>query len=362
MIRSILHKTAPLKYSLSAKNFSTLQLTSVVQAQISNALHVPRLYADVNDKMPSTYWDYESYEYKVGNSDDYEVTDKIGRGKYSEVFEGFNVVTNQKVIIKILKPIKSRKIKREIRILEILKGNPNIVTLLDVIKPTGPKMYPSYVFECLDDSDFKSLIPQLNDFEVRYYMYEILKALDYAHSKGIMHRDVKPQNIIVNHKTKMLKLIDWGLGEFYHPGHEYHVRVASRYYKGPELLVDDQYYDYSLDIWSAGVMFAGMILKKEPFFKGKDNEDQLVKITNVLGTDKLYAYLEKYGLKLGPKYAGLIYKMSETPWSAFVNAANDDLATPEAIDLISKMLVYDKSERILAKEALEHPYFDPVRK
>lgn len=74
-----------------------------------------------------------------------------------------------------------------------------------------------------------------------------------------MHRDVKPQNIIVNHHKKILKLIDWGLAEFYHMGQDYNVRVASRYFKGPELLVDYNYYDYSLDIWSTGAMFSSMV-------------------------------------------------------------------------------------------------------
>lgn len=75
-----------------------------------------------------------------------------------------------------------------------------------------------------------------------------------------MHRDVKPQNIIVDHDNKVLKLIDWGLAEFYHISKDYNVRVASRYFKGPELLVDDIYYDYSLDIWSTGAMFAGIVI------------------------------------------------------------------------------------------------------
>jgi len=114
--------------------------------------------------------------------------------------------------------------------------------------------------------DFRSLIPDMNDMEVRFYLYELLKviitikkALDFCHSRGIMHRDVKPQNIIVNPKKQVLKLIDWGLAEFYHMGQDYNVRVASRYFKGPELLVDYNYYDYSLDVWSTGAMFASMV-------------------------------------------------------------------------------------------------------
>ena len=74
-----------------------------------------------------------------------------------------------------------------------------------------------------------------------------------------MHRDVKPHNVMIDHEKRQLRLIDWGLAEFYHPGTEYNVRVASRYFKGPELLVDFQEYDYSLDMWSLGCMFASMV-------------------------------------------------------------------------------------------------------
>ena len=125
---------------------------------------------------------------------------------------------------------------------------------------------------------------------------------------GIMHRDVKPHNLIINHKTKELRLIDWGLAEFYTPGQEYNVRVASRYFKGPELLVDNIYYDYSLDIWSLGCMMAGMIFKKEPFFQGHDNYDQLVKIAKVLGTEDLYKCSSKYDLTFDTHYNCLLGK------------------------------------------------------
>ena len=101
---------------------------------------------------------------------------------------------------------------------------------------------------------------------MKFYIYEILKGLDYCHSMGIIHRDVKPHNIMIDHKKRRLRIIDWGLAEFYHPAQNYNVRVASRYFKGPELLVNYNYYDYSLDIWSLGCMFAGMLFHREPFF------------------------------------------------------------------------------------------------
>lgn len=111
----------------------------------------------------------------------------------------------------------------------------------------------------LQNTDFKTLYPKFTDFDVRYYIHELLKALDFCHSKGIMHRDVKPHNVMIDHERRTLRLIDWGLAEFYHPGTEYNVRVASRYFKGPELLVDFQEYDYSLDMWSLGCMYASMV-------------------------------------------------------------------------------------------------------
>jgi casein kinase II subunit alpha len=214
------------------------------------------------------------------DQDIYEVNRKIGRGKYSEVFAGVNLNNNSKCVVKILKPVKKKKIKREIKILQNLSGGKNIIQLLDIVRDPVSKT-PCLIFEHVNNVDFKILYPTLSDYDIRYYIYELLKALEFAHSNGIMHRDVKPHNVMIDHEKRELRLIDWGLAEFYHPGQEYNVRVASRYFKGPELLVDFQEYDYSLDMWSLGCMFAGMIFKKEPFFHGQDNYDQLIKITKV---------------------------------------------------------------------------------
>ena len=160
--------------------------------------------------------------------------------------------------MKILKPVKKKKIKREIKILQNLCGGKNIIQLLDVVRDTQSKT-PSLIFEHINNLDFKVLYPTLSDYDIRYYILELLKALDFCHSNGIMHRDVKPHNVMIDHEKKSLRLIDWGLAEFYHPGREYNVRVASRYFKGPEILVDNHFYDYQLDTWSTGCMLAGMM-------------------------------------------------------------------------------------------------------
>ncbi len=143
------------------------------------------------------------------------------------------------------------QIKREIKILRNLQGGPNVIKLLDVVRDPGSRT-PSLVFEHVNAADFKVLYPTLSDMDIRYYIHELLKALDFCHSMGVMHRDVKPHNVMIDHNKRELRLIDWGLAEMYHPGKEYNVRVASRYFKGPELLVDLQDYDYALDMWSLG--------------------------------------------------------------------------------------------------------------
>lgn len=150
------------------------------------------------------------------------------------------MVNYQKCVIKVLKPVKKKKIKREIKILQNLAGGPNIVALLDVVRdsqvitcPTSPhplfrglshppvgvhsenphqgsvsdnedlqSKTPSLIFEYVNNTDFRSLYPKFNDFDVRYYIYELLKALDYCHSKGIMHRDVKPHNVMIDHENR----------------------------------------------------------------------------------------------------------------------------------------------------------------
>eukprot|EP01116_Phalansterium_solitarium_P023601 TRINITY_DN8360_c0_g1_i2.p1 TRINITY_DN8360_c0_g1~~TRINITY_DN8360_c0_g1_i2.p1 ORF type:complete len:255 (-),score=34.18 TRINITY_DN8360_c0_g1_i2:19-687(-) len=143
-----------------------------------------RIYSDVNLHRPKEYWNYEVLNVTWGDQEDYEIIKKVGRGKYSEVFEGMNVATGAKCVIKILKPVKKKKIRREIKILQNLCGGENIIQLLDVVRDP-PTKTPSLVFEHVNNIDFKALYPTLTDYDIRYYIHELLKALDYAHSNGM---------------------------------------------------------------------------------------------------------------------------------------------------------------------------------
>lgn len=326
-----------------------------MQGQIS----IAREYANVNQEMPKSYWDYDELEICWNAQDNYEIIRKVGRGKYSEVFEGINIVKGEKCVIKVLKPIKKKKIKREVKILQNLSGGVNVIQLLDIVRDPTSKS-PALIFEHVNNQDFKTLYPKLTDFDVRYYILELIKALDFCHSRGIMHRDVKPHNVMIDHEHRKLRLIDWGLAEFYHAGTSYNVRVASRYFKGPELLVDFQEYDYSLDMWSLGCMFASMIFRKEPFFHGQDNFDQLVVIAKVLGTDSLDEYLEKYDITLDSQFDSILAKYPRKAWRSFVNPDNERYISDEALDFLDHLLRYDHQERYTPREAMQHPYFTPV--
>lgn len=293
----------------------------------------------------------------------YELIKKIGRGKYSEVYEGIDTTNDNRIVVKVLKPVKSTKIRREIKILNTVQGGPNIVKLLDMVKDEDTNT-PALIMEYVNtrDCSLRQNMLKFTDFDIRYYIYEILVGLDYCHSKGVMHRDLKPGNVMIDPEERKVRIIDWGLAEFYHPNMEYNVRVATRHYKGPELLVDYREYDYSLDMWSLGCMLAGMIFQQDPFFKGKDNKDQLVKIVKVLGSRKFKSYCKKYEIYLDSKYMEKLSRFEPVEWDQFVDESNQHLVNDEALDLLDKLLVYDHAKRILPQEAFSHPYFKPVLK
>jgi casein kinase II subunit alpha len=323
-----------------------------------NEVTVSKVYVDANEKRGPEWYDIENWELPKGSLEPYEILDWIGTGKYSDVFTGLK--DDEVVAIKVLKPVRPQKYNREAKILLNLRGGPNIVKLYDVLQNPKTMQY-SFVFEYVEESDYNDLFPNITDMETRLYLYQLLKALDFAHSCGIMHRDVKPLNILFDRKTHKLRLIDWGLADFYHPKQRYNIHVASRHFKPPELLLDYQYYDYSIDMWSFGVTMAGIIFKKTPFFRGNDDLDMVNKIVAVLGGQQLQSYLEKYGIPLPDCLNKSLFRVKAKPWANFITNETKHLACPEALDLISKCVRFDHTERITAAEALNHPYFDLVR-
>ncbi|VUC28478.1 unnamed protein product [Clonostachys rosea] len=291
-----------------------------------------------------------SLELAPSNPDNYEIRTSLknnsssswstctGYGRYSDVFEGVNVQTALRCAIKSLKTTRDDHIRREIKVLEALRGGVNIITLLDIV--TGDQDRPtSLVFELADHVDFRSLYPRFSSADVRFYTRELLRALEFAHDKGVMHRDVRPHNVLIDPAERRLRLIDWGSAEFYEPRTEYTVRVGRAFFKAPELLLHHGEYDYGVDMWQVGAMLAGMVFRREPFFHGASSADMLGRMARVLGTSGLRNYVERYDMEMADVDDIAVHP--RRPWGEFVNDDNRHLAEEDAIDLLDKLLRWD---------------------
>lgn len=289
-----------------------------------------------------------------GNESNYIIGEKIGSGKYSNVYIGTERSTGKQYAVKVLKPAAPTRILREIRVMRALAGCPNIATLREIFKDAKGRV--SIVQDLAEGSSCKTLLRSGKigtTNETKHVARKILEALDCAHSRGIIHRDVKPHNVVYDSETGTVNLIDWGLAEFYFPGQRYNVSVATNAYKPPELLVGMHYYDYSLDMWSFGCVFAEMLFgRKEPLFRGRKKCAIIRSIGKNTGSKDILDYVDKYNLTVPCKY-----KLHDFESMSFCNGGSCKNIDHNALDLLKKLIVVDHNKRISAAEALQHPYF-----
>ncbi|KAG6623187.1 CMGC/CDK/CDC2 protein kinase [Phytophthora cinnamomi] len=279
----------------------------------------------------------------------------IGEGTYGVVYKSLDLKTKQVVALKRIRleteddGIPSTAL-REISVLRELE-HPNIVSLRDCLQEDG-KLF--LVFEFMD-KDLKRFMEhklgKLEPAQIKSFLYQLLKGLAFSHSRGIMHRDLKPQNLLVN-MTGELKIADFGLARaFSLPIKKYTHEVVTLWYRAPEILLGQEVYSPPVDIWSVGVIFAEMVSKKA-LFPGDSEIDQLYRIFRTFGTPnetlwpgvtKLRDYAPTFP-KWKPKDLRELFPHLEE----------------SGLNLLESMLRYDPGTRISAKEALRHPYFDDV--
>lgn len=303
--------------------------------------------------------DYENYELKPDVPDKYAITKSIGKGKYSEVFLGITRLSSgdqriaKNVVIKVLKPIKIEKIKREVLVLKTLGEHPNVICLENIVFDKQTKLY-SLIFSFIPHRDAYMIIRNATPKDTTLYALQLAHGINHCHVHGIMHRDIKPGNLIIHTKTKQLKIIDMGLAEFYFPKKEYSVRVASKYYKAPELLLNYPYYAYSLDTWGFGTVLGEMVTGRHPFFyTAKKNDDILEEIVALLGKKDLRTYLKKYDIAPSEIVKQVLDDpdIPEDRQDFIPLLKNNDYI--QFVDILNRCLVYDHQERMSTHEIID---------
>ncbi|EPZ35493.1 Pho85/PhoA-like cyclin-dependent kinase Pef1 [Rozella allomycis CSF55] len=287
--------------------------------------------------------------------------EKLGEGTYAMVHKGSNRMTGEIVALKeiTLDPEEGAPSTaiREISLMKELR-HPNIVVLHDVVHTDTVLML---VFEYMD-FDLKKFMDmrqgRLEKGLIKSFMLQLLKGVGYCHENHVLHRDLKPQNLLINRKGE-LKLADFGLARaFGIPVNTFSNEVVTLWYRAPDVLLGSRNYSTSIDIWSAGCIFAGKLFWRarilemhtgRPLFPGKNNEDQLQRIFKVLGTP---TELTWPGIQELPGYKSPTTFFPPQPLNLIL-----PIMDPYALDLLNRMLQYSPHLRISANEALLHPYF-----
>jgi len=286
----------------------------------------------------------------------------IGNGAYGVVISALDTQSNTRVAIKKIPRafedlVDGKRILREIKLLRHFKHE-NIISILDIFPP------PSYMKREIDDvyivsdlmeTDLHKIIYSRQPLSVdhaQYFVYQILRALKFMHSAKVIHRDLKPSNLLCNSNCD-LKICDLGLARGLKEkekaeGAELTEYVVTRWYRAPEVMLACQEYAYAIDVWGVGCIFAELLARK-PIFPGEDYVDQIRVICDKIGKpasdDLSFVTSEK-----ARKFIQALPEKENCLQKIFPQIDS------EAVDLLSKMLVFNPAKRIAVNEALKHPF------
>jgi serine/threonine protein kinase len=288
----------------------------------------------------------------------YETSRVVGNGSFGVVYQARCRENDEVVAIK--KVLQDKRFKnRELQIMKEL-DHPNVVKLIHSFYHTTEdnEVYLNLVLEFVPDTVYRiskhyhknnQRVPGLL---VKLYTYQMGRALAAVHKLGICHRDIKPQNLLVDTKTHVLKICDFGSAKILVPTEPNISYICSRYYRAPELIFGATNYTTAIDIWSTGCVMAEMLLGS-PLFPGDSGVDQLVEIIKVLGTptkDQITC--------MNPNYTEFKFpQIKAHSWSKVFSKNSD----PLALELISKILVYEPELRFDGLTMCTHAYFDELR-
>lgn len=281
----------------------------------------------------------------------------VGHGSFGYVYQINILPDNRQAAIK--RVLQDRRFKnRELAIMRVIRHQ-NIVNLLYYFYKTNDKnevylhLILEYVPETLYNAShwYISRRRTMPLFEVKLYSYQLFRSLNYIHSLGICHRDIKPQNLLIDPVRGILKLCDFGSAKILDPKQPSVSYICSRYYRAPELIFGARNYTTKIDIWSAGCVIAELILG-QPLFPGESGIDQLVEIIKILGTpskEEIQSmnpnYMDHKFPTIKPIPLHKIFKGIDT----------------EVVDLLAAVLEYSPVRRLTAAEAMSSQAFDIFR-
>lgn len=283
----------------------------------------------------------------------------IGNGSFGVVYQAKLSDTGDLVAIK--KVLQDKRFKnRELQIMQKLEHQ-NIVKLRFFFYSSGEKkeeLYLNLMLEFVPETVYrvarhysksKQTIPILY---IKLYMYQLFRSLAYIHSQGVCHRDIKPQNLLLDPETGVLKLCDFGSAKILVKSEPNVSYICSRYYRAPELIFGATDYTSQIDVWSAGCVVAELLLG-QPIFPGDSGVDQLVEIIKVLGTPTRDQIKE-----MNPNYQEFKFPQIKChPWTKVFRPRTPQ----EAIHLVSKLLEYTPGGRIHPLDACAHDFFNELR-
>ncbi|CAL2030858.1 hypothetical protein CAEBREN_18169 [Caenorhabditis brenneri] len=285
----------------------------------------------------------------------YETIRHLGEGQFANVYMAKDLETGEIVAIKKIKLGSREEAKdginrtaiREIKLLKEIHHD-NIITLRDVI---GHRTSIQLVFDFMD-TDLEHVVKDqaiiLSPSHIKNITMQMLLGLEFLHTHWILHRDLKPNNLLMN-SVGRVKVTDFGLARFFgSPNRNYTHQVVTRWYRAPELLFGARSYGVGIDIWSVGCIIAELLLRT-PIFPGETDIDQLVKIYNVLGCPTLETWpnMNKMNSFI------TLRADNETPGLNFIFSA----APQDLIDLLIKMWTFDPVKRVNCTQALQAEYF-----
>ncbi|KAG2159099.1 kinase-like domain-containing protein [Suillus bovinus] len=299
---------------------------------------------------------------------EYQFVKELGQGAYGCVVAARHRRSGEGCAIKKITNINTKRILtkrclREIRLLHHFRGHKNITCLydMDIVFQANGNFDEVYLYEELMEADLHAIIRSgqpLTDAHFQSFLYQTLCGLKYIHSANVLHRDLKPGNLLVNADCE-LKICDFGLARGFTPGGgtsksagnqgfmtEY---VATRWYRAPEIMLSFANYTTAIDVWSVGCILAELLGGK-PIFKGRDYVDQLNQILHYLGTPSEDT-LRRVGSPRAQDYIRSLPIKPRVPFQTLYPHAN-----PLAIDLLQQMLCFDPAKRISCEAALNHPY------